>query len=127
MFHRGGNGGNARTHRSLGRETRIRIQPRQSGSTLTVISCCQNPLHLSLSDPRIPPSHPLSPGSVTTITISPRVAAGLTELRKVFRFKAFWVFPQETHLYFRSTLPYPSPLLPVLEETAEAKGHEFEN
>lgn len=64
---------------------------------------------------------------MTTITISPRVVAGLTELRKVFRLKAFWVLPQETHLYFLSTLPDPSPLLPVLEETAEAKGHKFEN
>lgn len=64
---------------------------------------------------------------MTTITISPRVVAGLTELRKVFRLKVFWVFPQETHLYFLSTLPDPSPLLPVLEETAEAKGHKFEN
>lgn len=64
---------------------------------------------------------------MTTITISPRVAAELTELRKVFRLKVFWVLPQETHLYFLSTLPAPSPLLPVLEETAEAKGHKFEN
>lgn len=98
-------------------------------SEAMVISCCQSSLSPSLSDPESLPSrqpwlrdhrdhrHPRFQGGSWT----PRVKLGLQVQRQ-----PGW-FPQETHLYLLSTLPGLSLLLPVLEETAEAKGHKFEN